>query len=61
MNFPVENNAKAIFVRHFYDLFFVHFRDQIIKNEAEPGVIYRGPPGVGKVNVHLGYIVQNVW
>lgn len=47
--FPVASSATVIFVREFYDLFYTHFRDNIMQDATEPGVIFRGPPGVGKV------------
>lgn len=49
VTFPVENKASVIFIREFYDLFYKHFRDVIMQKDSEPGVIFHGPPFVGKV------------
>jgi len=53
VSFPVESKASVIFIREFYNLFYQHFRDVIIPKDTEPGVIFHGPPGVGKVGVLL--------
>ncbi len=50
VSFPVAEDAKAIFVRDFYELFYIHFRDNVVNAKGVPGIIYHGPPGVGKVN-----------
>jgi hypothetical protein len=49
VTFPVEDMASVIFIREFYDLFYKHFRDVVMKKDKELGVIFHGPPGVGKV------------
>jgi len=45
--FPVEANAKVIFQRDFFALFFNYFMNVALRDA--PGMICRGPPGVGKV------------
>ncbi len=48
--FPVEQNAKEIFIRDFYSVFFDYFLHTVFPGRvAEPGMVCRGPPGVGKV------------
>mmetsp|Transcript_17353 Transcript_17353/g.23843 ORF Transcript_17353/g.23843 Transcript_17353/m.23843 type:complete len:591 (-) Transcript_17353:232-2004(-) len=44
--FPVEANAKVIFQRDFFALFFNYFMNVVLP--TAPGMICRGPPGVGK-------------
>jgi len=47
--FPVEENAKEIFLRDFYPIFWQCFLDSVINDATCPGMVCRGPPGVGKV------------
>jgi hypothetical protein len=47
--FPVEDNAKDIFVRDFYGTFWKCFLESVVPDSTCPGMICRGPPGVGKV------------
>ena len=55
--FPVESNAKDIFVRDFYPVFFDYFLHTIFPGgENQPGMICLGPPGVGKVLISLHFI-----
>ena len=49
VSFPVESEASVVFIREFYHLFYKHFHDVIMQKNTEPGVIFHGPPGVGKV------------
>jgi len=46
--FPVEENAKEIFLRDFYPIFWQCFLDSVINDATCPGMVCRGPPGVGK-------------
>jgi len=45
--FPVEANAKVIFQRDFFALFFNYFMNVVLRDGR--GMICRGPPGIGKV------------
>ena len=47
--FPVEENAKDIFLREFYGTFLKYFLESVIPDINCPGMVCRGPPGVGKV------------
>ena len=49
--FPVENSAQHVFVREFYPLFYKYFQERVVPDATYPGLICRGPPGVGKVNI----------
>ncbi len=47
--FPVEDNAKDIFIRDFYGSFLKCFSESVLSDSNFPGMVCRGPPGVGKV------------
>ena len=49
--FPVENCAQIVFVREFYPIFYKYFKESVFPDTTFPGMICRGPPGVGKVNI----------
>ena len=49
VTFPVEDGATEIFIRDFYPIFFNYFLEEVISDSACPGIVARGPPGVGKV------------
>lgn len=51
VTFPVESKTSVIFVRDFYDTFYNHFRSVIMHKDTEPGVIFNGSPGMGKVGI----------
>jgi hypothetical protein len=49
ISFPVVVPTSVVFIRQFYITFYNHFHDIIMP--SGPGVIFRGPPGIGKVGI----------
>eukprot|EP01032_Pedospumella_encystans_P007825 gene7825-9333_t len=53
--FPVEKEARVIFVRPCYPVIFDHFT-----NTTGPGLILKGPPGIGKSFMSMYFLFEIV-
>eukprot|EP01033_Poteriospumella_lacustris_P010765 gene10765-7657_t len=56
--FPVEDNATDIFVRDFYGTFWKCFMESVVPDSKCPGMVCRGPPGVGKSYMAMYFLFK---